>query len=122
MSNRNERRPDELSLDMNHRILQIKWMDGHISQYDFDYLRRKCPCAECRPWIHGAAPVGAVPDSVKTASGDIAGPQHVQFVGSYAVTIQFADGHGAGIYTWPYLREICPCGQHGESDIKKKEA
>ena len=115
MSNRNDRRPEDLALDTNHRILQIKWMDGHVSQYDFDYLRRKCPCAECRPWIHGVGPEGVAPESVLRATGDIGGPQDVQLVGSYAINIQFADGHGAGIYTWPYLREICPCGQHGQT-------
>ena len=113
MSNRNERRPDEVALDLNKRILQVKWMDAHVSQYDFDYLRRKCPCAECRPWTHGVGLVGETPDKVKNARGDIASPQDVQFVGAYALNIHFADGHGAGIYTWAYLREICPCGEHG---------
>lgn len=31
----------------------------------------------------------------------------VEPVGSYAVRLQFDDLHGAGIYTWPYLRQLC---------------
>ncbi len=30
-------------------------------------------------------------------------------VGSYALEFVWSDGHGAGIYTWKYLREACPC-------------
>ena len=27
-------------------------------------------------------------------------------VGSYALRFDWSDGHGTGLYTWPYLREI----------------
>jgi len=106
MTNPSTRQPSELALDLKQRILQIKWQDGHISQYDFDTLRRHCPCAECRTTPQGMANVGEVPDKLKDAKGDLAAPDAVKFVGSYAINIQFADGHGTGIYTWPYLREL----------------
>ncbi|MBI3732663.1 MAG: DUF971 domain-containing protein [Chloroflexi bacterium] len=112
MSNVGARKPEEIALDMTQRILQIKWQDGHISQYGFDALRRACPCAECRPWTHGGGAVGVMPDKVRLATGDIVSPQDVSFVGSYALNIHFADGHTTGIYTWPYLRDICPCPDH----------
>jgi DUF971 family protein len=35
--------------------------------------------------------------------------QTMDAVGSYAVTIGWEDGHHNGIYTWVYLRALCPC-------------
>jgi prepilin-type processing-associated H-X9-DG protein len=100
------RSPSELALDLKQRILQITWQDGRVSQYDFDTLRRHCPCAECRTTEQGMAAVGVVLDKLKDAKGDIANADAVKFVGAYAINILFADGHGTGIYTWSYLREL----------------
>lgn len=33
----------------------------------------------------------------------------LQAVGNYALQFQWSDGHTAGIYSWQYLRRICPC-------------
>jgi DUF971 family protein len=30
-------------------------------------------------------------------------------VGNYALQIDFSDGHTTGIYSYDYLRTICPC-------------
>ncbi|MEP7198518.1 MAG: DUF971 domain-containing protein, partial [Chloroflexota bacterium] len=84
------------------------------SQYDFDYLRQKCPCASCRPWVHGVGAIGETPDTVKKSKGDIARAGDVSLVGNYALNIQFADGHGTGIYTWKYLREMDASKQVGK--------
>jgi DUF971 family protein len=35
--------------------------------------------------------------------------ENVEAVGTYAVTIAWEDGHHYGIYTWEYLRKLCPC-------------
>jgi DUF971 family protein len=32
-------------------------------------------------------------------------------VGKYALRIIWNDGHSSGIYSWDYLRSICPCGE-----------
>jgi prepilin-type processing-associated H-X9-DG protein len=106
MTNPTSRQPSELALDLKQRILQITWQDGHISQYDFDTLRRHCPCAECRTTPQGMVDVGVVPDKLKDAKGDLVSADAVKFVGSYAINILFADGHGTGIYTWHYLRDL----------------
>lgn len=119
MTESNSRKPDQIALDVKQRIMQITWTDGHVSQYDFDYLRRICPCAECRPWVHGVGERGVMPDKVKNAKGDIASAQDVSLVGSYALNIHFADGHGTGIYTWTYLREMCPCGEHTSTQVNR---
>ena len=33
----------------------------------------------------------------------------VNEVGSYAVRIDWSDGHNTGIYSFRHLRQICPC-------------
>jgi hypothetical protein len=32
-------------------------------------------------------------------------------VGRYALSFKWSDGHSTGIYTFDYLRRICPCPQ-----------
>lgn len=33
----------------------------------------------------------------------------VEAAGSYAIIIEWEDGHTFGIYNWDYLRKLCPC-------------
>jgi DUF971 family protein len=35
----------------------------------------------------------------------------LEAVGSYALTIEWEDGHHYGIYTWDYLRALCGCSE-----------
>lgn len=35
--------------------------------------------------------------------------RNLEGVGSYGLTIEWEDGHHQGIYTWSYLRALCPC-------------
>ncbi len=44
-----------------------------------------------------------LPDSAATHLRSLEG------VGSYAITIEWEDGHHYGIYNWQYLRALCPC-------------
>lgn len=37
---------------------------------------------------------------------------NVRAVGSYALSFVWDDGHDYGIYSWHYLRALCPCEQH----------
>jgi hypothetical protein len=32
-------------------------------------------------------------------------------VGNYALQIDFNDGHATGIFSFDYLRTVCPCGE-----------
>ena len=34
---------------------------------------------------------------------------HVEEVGTYAIRIDWSDGHNTGIYSFDHLRQICPC-------------
>jgi DUF971 family protein len=33
----------------------------------------------------------------------------IELVGQYALQFEWSDGHHTGIYSFEYLRELCPC-------------
>lgn len=88
--------------------VDIEWADGHRSHYDFAYLRDRCPCAVCNDEHGRGAKPGALPLYKARVTARAASP-----VGHYAVQFDFSDGHTTGIFSFPYLREICPCGECG---------
>lgn len=85
----------------------LTWEDGHRSLYRFDYLRFLCPCAGCVDEHTGRRTIRkeSVPENIKSVE--------MRPVGRYAVSFRFSDGHQTGIYSFEYLRKICPCGQCG---------
>ena len=101
--------------------VDIAWSDGHASHYDFLYLRELCPCALCDDERKKKAAAPFAPVSGGRAPPAGMGPALPMFkpqpkarkaasVGSYAIQIEFTDGHTTGIYSFDYLRTICPCG------------
>lgn len=93
--------------------VEIEWKDGHRSSYTFTFLRDACPCALCND---ARSKDGRHPgDPLKPVAGQLpifkalARPNEVKPVGKYAIQFVWNDGHEHGIYTWTYLREICPC-------------
>jgi DUF971 family protein len=92
-------------LDETGAILTARWGDGHAGAYPLRLLRAECPCASCKAERQDAADnpfhvLRAVP------SADLV---RVEPVGRYGMRLVWADGHATGIYTFAYLREICPC-------------
>jgi DUF971 family protein len=93
--------------------MDIEWKDGHKSSYSFQFLRDACPCALCSEEREktGRAP-GEPP---KLAPGALpmfkaaAKPLSVEGVGKYAIKFKWNDGHELGIYSWAFLRDVCPC-------------
>jgi DUF971 family protein len=102
-----QRHPDVIEPSLERRSIDITWLDGHRSSYDFEYLRWQCPCAICRG--EGGSPgVLATTQSLtaeETTLVDL-GP-----VGNYAMGLTWQDSHATGIYSWDYLRRICPCAE-----------
>src|SRR5690242_2942735 len=39
--------PIFIELDRDNRRLFVRWADQHESPFDWEYLRWRCPCAEC---------------------------------------------------------------------------
>ena len=94
--------PAEISR-ANLQDVQIQWRDGHESIYPARFLRLSCPCAACVEETTGEKILNPrqVPENV--------GPMALQLVGRYALQIQWSDGHSSGIYTFEFLRDLCPC-------------
>jgi len=89
--------------------IQMKWDDAHETVFSTEYLRRNCPCATC---VHEQE------ENLKTGmfSLPLANQTQVRSMepsGHNAVIIMWGDGHKTGIYTWDYLRQICPCEKCG---------
>ena len=91
--------PTALNLQAAERVLEVSWTDGHASRFPLRYLRGWCPCAACQG--HGNTRVFIpVADPVLV---------NAQPVGNYGFAFIWQDNHGTGIYTFKYLRELCPC-------------
>ena len=103
-------KPTSVNANKTKRELTITWNDGHTSVYPFDLLRAACPCASCRG---GHANMSAEPDPrvFETLLEEVPATRirNIEAVGSYAITIEWEDGHHYGIYNWDYLRALCPC-------------
>lgn len=95
--------------------VEIEWKDGHRSSYTFGYLRDACPCALCddergkasrEPGQSPKLAPGALPMFKAAAK-----PTKAEPVGKYAIKFLWNDGHELGIYSWNFLREVCPCAE-----------
>jgi DUF971 family protein len=93
--------------------VDIEWTDGHQSSYTFPFLRNACPCAMCNEEREKS---GRLPgEAIAPKPGELpmfkpaAKPESAEGVGKYAVRFKWNDGHELGIYSWQWLRQICPC-------------
>ena len=110
--------------------MEIDWKDGHRSNYTFPYLRDACPCALCD---EERSKTGRKPgDPPKLAPGALpmfkaaAKPTKTEAVGKYAIRFDWNDNHNLGMYSWEFLRDVCPCAEcraeRGVSAPAKPEA
>ena len=107
--------PEHIAISKSKGI-KIDWKDGHRSEYGLQYLRDECPCAECagthgtppRPKGGAAATGGNTPFPMFQPTLTMLG---VEPVGSYAIRIDWSDGHKTGIYSYEHFRRICPCAE-----------
>jgi DUF971 family protein len=109
--------PTRLYLKKDER-LEIDWADGHKCVYPVAYLRSMCPCAQCRTVREGQDPHRIDPRPgparkplLTILPGNYAKPLSAvsaEIIGNYALRIDWSDQHGSGIYSFQYLREICP--------------
>jgi DUF971 family protein len=83
--------------------LAIAWSDGTESYLPIEMLRRACPCAACggEPDVLGRVirpQVAYTPESFILKGFAV--------IGGYALQPAWADGHGTGLYTFPYLQRL----------------
>jgi len=93
--------PTEITLHQQSRELEIAFADGLRSKFPFEFLRVNSPSAEVRG--HG---IGQEVLQVGKRNVNVL---NIEPVGSYAIKIDFDDGHDTGLYSWEYLRRL---GEH----------
>ncbi len=105
-----EEKPKSITIDRKQQTLTILWSDDHISIYPLWLLRAACPCALCRG---GHENMKNEPDpevfNKQMPESPATRVMNVGRVGAYALNIRWEDGHDYGIYTWHFLRVLCPC-------------
>jgi len=91
--------PTEINHMKSRNAVRITWDDGHAGEYEEIYLRGYCPCALCQG--HGNQR-----RFIDVPEAKLVG---ISPVGNYAIEVRWHDGHSTGIYTFDYLRALCPC-------------
>jgi DUF971 family protein len=90
--------PTEITLHSASRVLEIAFNDGRVFKLPFEFLRVYSPSAEVRG--HGPGQ-----ETLQVGKREVT-ILEIEPVGHYAVRPTFSDGHGSGIYSWPYLYEL----------------
>ncbi len=96
--------------------LEIDWADGKKSVYSITLLRTMCPCAMCKMVREGTDPhkISTTPKKkmlLPILPGNFEKAitaRNAQLVGNYAMKIEWSDNHDSGIYSFQYLRSLCP--------------
>ncbi|MEI8384819.1 MAG: DUF971 domain-containing protein [Nitrosomonadaceae bacterium] len=87
----------EIKLHRRSKLLQISFADGNTFQIPCEFLRVYSPSAEVRG--HGSGQ-----EVLQTGKRDV-NIDHIEPVGSYAIQLNFSDGHNTGLYSWDLLYE-----------------
>ena len=90
--------PTEIKLHQQSRLLEIAFDDGVCFKLPYEFLRVHSPSAE----VSGHGPGQEV---LQVGKKDV-GISELIPVGTYAVQINFDDGHDTGLYTWEYLYKL----------------
>lgn len=105
--------PTEIRAPRGARQMEIDWADGHTSLLPHTVLRGFCPCAHCQG--HDGPIRFRPPEAREAAEPDPHELADLEPVGNYAVRLVWGDGHGTGIYSFRYLRQLCQCREHASS-------
>ena len=101
-------KPTGITLNRETHTLNVTWQDGHESIFPLNALREACPCAVCRGG-HENMGRDHDPNIIDLKPARSYTVENLQIIGKYALQVFWSDGHSSGIYTWDYLRRICPC-------------
>ena len=90
--------PTMIELHQKSRVLEIAFSDKTLFRLPYEFLRVYSPSAEVRG--HGPGQetlqVGKIDVEINSAEP----------VGTYAMQLDFSDGHNTGIYSWEYLHSM----------------
>lgn len=86
---------------LDSKYLWMKWSDGTESKINLQKMREMCPCASCLAERNSQSKnyIPLLLSSQITVSGIVA-------VGSYAIQINWQDGHNTGIYKYSILKKL----------------
>ena len=94
--------PTDIELDTRGRRLRFTWADGRRSEYDWEYLRWRCPCATCSGEGEFAGELQSrtelLPEETEMVDAEL--------VGRYAVKPVWRNGHDTGLFTFRHLRAL----------------
>ena len=126
--------PFDLQWEDENTVVVVEWNDGHHSRFPVAYLRIVCPCALCRD-SHANSPIRV--DTQMDLSNPLLLQNQDQLsaeqttvteaypIGNYALGFTWKDGHDDGVYTYRFLRGMCPCPEckvrHREELLKRSE-
>jgi DUF971 family protein len=91
--------PTDIKLHKQSATLELDYADGSNHCLSAEFLRVHSPSAEVRGHGEGQQVLQLGKRPVKLLN--------IEAVGNYAVKLSFDDGHDTGIYSWPYLYELC---------------
>jgi len=94
-----QERPVGIALHTRSRELELEYAGGERYSLSCEYLRVYSPSAE----VGGHGPGQEVLQTGKMNVGISA----IKPVGNYALQLVFDDGHDTGLYSWPYLYQLC---------------
>ena len=101
-------KPKAITLNKKEGYLEITWNDDLACRYPLSELREACPCVECRGG-HQFMGREFEPDHLLTLKPARSyAIESIDMIGNYALQPTWDDGHHTGIYTWDYLRRLCP--------------
>ncbi len=99
-------RAADWAIEPERRVLRVVWDDGAVSEYEWEALRRGCPCAFCS----GEGSYRGNVDAATAFTAEQTTLSEVFPVGRYGLTPAWADGHDTGIYTFKMLRRAAGLG------------
>ena len=94
-----QEKPTGIALHTRSRELELEYASGEKYSLSCEYLRVYSPSAE----VGGHGPGQEVLQTGKMNVGITA----IKPVGNYALQLVFDDGHDTGLYSWPYLYQLC---------------
>jgi DUF971 family protein len=94
--------PTDIEMDTQGKRVRFVWADGRRSDFDWEYLRWRCPCATCS----GEGEFAGELQSRTSFSAEEVEMVDLELVGRYAVKPTWGNGHDTGLFTFRNLRQL----------------
>ena len=94
--------PTDIEMDTQGKRVRFVWADGRRSDFDWEYLRWRCPCATCS----GEGEFAGELQSRTSFSAEEIEMVDLELVGRYAVKPTWGNGHDTGLFTFRNLRQL----------------